>query len=87
MNRLKYFNFLDSPTVDIMHDLLEGVVPFEIKLVLQKLIGLGNFSLETVNLRIMSHDFGYLEAKNRPSPIRLDGAGNRIGQKLPRRGA
>jgi len=80
-NKLKYFNFLDSPTADIMHDLLEEVVPFEIKLVLQKLISLGAFNLETVNLRILGHDFGYLEAKNRPSPIRLDGGGNKIGQK------
>lgn len=80
-NNLKYYNFLDSPTADIMHDLLEGVVPYEIKLVLKKLISLGCFSLETINHRIAAFDFGYLESKNRPTQIKLDGTGNRIGQK------
>lgn len=81
LNELQYFNFLDSPSVDIMHDLLEGVVPYEIKLVLQKLINLGCLNLQTINQRLLAHDFGYLESKNRPSPIRLDGVGNKIGQK------
>lgn len=81
LNTLKYFNFLNTPTVDIMHDLLEGVVPYEIKLVLQKLICVGCFDLETVNHRILAFDFGYLESKNKPNPIRLDGKGNKIGQK------
>lgn len=31
LDELKYFDFLKSPSVDIMHDLLEGVVPLEIK--------------------------------------------------------
>lgn len=81
LNELKYFNFLDSPTVDIMHDVLEGVVPYELKLVLQKLIDLKCFTLEQINQRILSHDYGTLESKNRPCPIRLDNVGNRIGQK------
>lgn len=81
LNDLNFYNYLDSPTVDIMHDMLEGVVPFEIKIVLQKLISLGCFSLDVVNNRLMAHDFGRLESKNRPSPIKLDGQGNRIGQK------
>lgn len=81
LNQLNYFNFLDSPSVDIMHDLLEGVVPYEIKLVLQKLISLKCFDLDLINQRIQAHNFGYLESKNRPSPIRLEGSGNKIGQK------
>lgn len=81
LNSLQFYHFLDSPTADIMHDLLEGVVPYEIKLVFKKLISLGCFNLETVNNRISAFDFGYLESKNKPSPIKLDGTGNRIGQK------
>lgn len=81
LNNLYYFNFLDSPTVDIMHDLLEGVVPYEIKLVIQKLISMGSFTLEEINNRIMCHDFGFLESRNKPWPLRLDLSGNKLGQK------
>lgn len=80
-NQLNFYHFLDSPTVDIMHDVLEGVVPYEMKLVLQKLISLGCLSLEIVNQRLLAHDFGKLESKNRPSPIKIDPKSNRIVQK------
>jgi hypothetical protein len=86
LNKLQYYNFLNSPTVDIMHDVLEGVVPYEIKIVLKKLIRLGCFSLETVNLRLQAHNFGYLESKNRPTLIRLDGSGIKLVKRLHRHG-
>lgn len=81
LNNLDFFDFLDCPSVDIMHELLEGIVPYELKLVLLQLISLDCFSLKEVNDRILAHNFGYLESKNRPSPIKLDGVGNKIGQK------
>lgn len=81
LNNLNYFHFIDSPVVDIMHDLLEGVVPYELKLVLQKLINLGSFTLEDINNRLMCHDYGYLESRNKPCPLRLDLVGNKIAQK------
>lgn len=72
---------MDSATVDIMHDILEGVVPYEVKIVIQKLISLGCFTLDIFNQRLLSPDFGKLESRNRPSPIKIDGKSNRIGQK------
>ncbi|OXA49146.1 hypothetical protein Fcan01_15418 [Folsomia candida] len=77
-----YIYKLDVPNThlppDIMHDLLEGVVPYEVKIVLQKLITLGTFTLETINSRLLAHNFGYLESRNRPNPIKLDGTGDLI---------
>ena len=35
LNSLKYFNTIDNFSVDIMHDILEGVAQFEVKLVLE----------------------------------------------------
>lgn len=58
LNDLNFYSFVDSPSVDIMHDILEGVVPFEIKIVLQKLISLGGVTLNIINDRLLAHDYG-----------------------------
>lgn len=38
LNNLSYFNVTHNKVVDIMHDLLEGVGPYELKLILSSLI-------------------------------------------------
>lgn len=39
------------------------------------------FDLDIVNQRLLAYNFGYIDAQNIPSPIRLDTKGNKIGQK------
>ncbi|HLX53398.1 MAG TPA: hypothetical protein VKR58_05640, partial [Aquella sp.] len=81
LNNLQFYNFMTSPSVDIMHDLLEGVVQYELKLVLRKLVKIKCFTLDTLNARLLSHNYGRIESKNKPSAIRLDLKGNSIGMK------
>ena len=51
-----------------MHDLLEGVVPMEVKLVLHRFIYVDNFfTLDTFNLHLTSHSYGLCDQKNKPS--------------------
>ena len=38
LNQLMYFNIIDGLVPDIMHDLLEGAVPYEVKCLLQTYI-------------------------------------------------
>ena len=53
-----------------MHDILEGVLQYEIKEMLKNYIKVEHYlTLEVLNSRIAKYDFGYYNDKNRPSPI------------------
>lgn len=69
-NNLGGFHCIDNITVDIMHDILEGVAPLEISLILENLILTRNvFSLDTLNKRISNFNFGPFEDYNLPQTI------------------
>lgn len=52
---------------DAMHDILEGVAPLEVKLLLRKCIADGLLSLEELNDRLLHFNYGYTESdKNMP---------------------
>ena len=52
-----------------MHDLFEGVVPHEMKLLLTYCIENKYFSCVGFNNRLQQFDFGYTEIKDKPSLI------------------
>lgn len=71
---LRYFSVVDNVVVDIMHDLLEGVAQYEVKLLFDSLAK--NFlSSEHILLRIYGYSYGYLDRKNRPTKINIHGNG------------
>jgi len=49
LNNLLYFNVTHNQVADIMHDLLEGVGPYELKLTLSSLIEDKDLTLEKLN--------------------------------------
>lgn len=53
---------------DAMHDILEGMAPLEVKLLLIQCIKDGLFTLEYFNNRLVNFAFGYSES-NKPIPI------------------
>lgn len=60
LNSLKYFHVCNNYSFDIMHDLLEGVVQYEIKLLFGYLTQ--HFMSEQDLLsRIYCFDYGFLE--------------------------
>lgn len=69
LNNLSNFNVTHNKVLDIMHDLLEGVGPFELKLVLASLIEDKHLTLDTLNFRITSFDYGFSDVKNKPTVI------------------
>lgn len=82
LNDLNYFKLCDSMSVDIMHDILEGAVPYELKLFFNYLIrDVKVISLNSLNERLHLYDFGTLNMCNKPSPLNLDKPGHLIGQK------
>ena len=55
---------------DAMHDILEGVLQYEVKEMLKAFIKVHRyFTLEFLNNRISKYDFGYYNDKNKPSLI------------------
>jgi hypothetical protein len=53
-----------------MHDLLEGVVPYELKLMLASFIfDKRYFTLAVLNARLASFDYGYSDRKNKPTAL------------------
>ena len=69
---LKEFHCMTSMPPDVMHDLLEGVIPSTISLVTSKLIEDNIVSLEDLNKSIRAFPYVRLDV-NHPGPLRRDG--------------
>lgn len=63
------FSVINGMPHDIMHDLYEGVIPHELKLLLQHCIGENYFDLDLLNERLQSFDYGYNESGDKPAPL------------------
>ena len=70
LNELSNFHVIDQLPQDIMHILLEGVVPYELSLMLSSFIGQNYFSHALLNDHIACYAYSTQEAKNRPSHIK-----------------
>ena len=65
-----FFHVTDGLALDIMHDILEGCLEYEVKELLkyivldQKII-----SLSTFNRKIAAFSYGYIDSPNKPAEI------------------
>lgn len=74
LNDLNHFHMLENYTVDIMHDLLEGTVPFLLENLFKYCVkGKNLFSLKKLQNMVKFFDYGYLNKKSVPSKIKLEG--------------
>jgi len=85
LNELKYFHVCYSSLIpDVMHDVLEGLLQYEVKLLLQHMITVEHcFTLETVNMKLENLELSASESINRPtsiSPTTYNSAGNSLKQ-------
>lgn len=72
LNKLKYFHILDNYNVDIMHDLLEGAVPFLLTQVFLYCFKESIFSENRLKNLLFFFDYGKLNTKNIPPTINLN---------------
>ena len=57
---------------DVMHDLLEGTLQYEVKLMLKAMISTDEyFLLNYLNSRVANLELGHMESKDRPSFISM----------------
>jgi len=65
---LNSFNVTDNYSVNIMHDMLEGVCKYDIGLILKYMIfELKYFTVDTLNNRIETFNYGPIDIRNRPT--------------------
>ena len=70
LDKIPHFSVAENLPHDIMHDLFEGVVPYEMKLLLIHLIGTKKcFTVATFNDRLRRFDYGYIERSDIPSEL------------------
>lgn len=81
LNDLQYFKLNNGMSVDIMHDVLEGVGQLELKLFIKFLTENKFITLENLNDRIYSYDYGVLDIKDKPSRLCPDKTGHYLGQR------
>lgn len=62
------FDIIQQTPINIMHVILEGVAPLEIKCVLNLLVS-GQIDLDSVNSAILGFPYSPLDVRDRPSPI------------------
>ena len=66
LNTSKHYHVVEGLASDIMHDILEGVIPKVTKLILLLLVHEGHFSIDVLNEKIHNFSFGATDLKNKP---------------------
>ena len=71
LNKLEDFHVCNNQLPqDVMHILLEGVIPYTVKAMLQSFICVKHFfTIDRLNQRISSFKFSRTECRSKPSPI------------------
>ena len=72
LDEAPYFDLCKCLPHDIMHVILEGVLPLHCKRLLVHCIDSNYFSLRTLNRLIVEFEYGYSEAKNIPRQLDND---------------
>lgn len=70
LSQLKYYHPVDNDTCDVMHDILEGVAPYETSLLLQDVVSQRKLvSIDTLNEMLARFDYGTIMSSSKPSAI------------------
>lgn len=71
LNDLNWFHILENPSVDLMHDLHEGIIPFLLQNLFEYIIKKKIINLDRLENMIHYFNYGALNKKNSPSKINL----------------
>ena len=71
LNTSRYFHVTEGLVPDVMHDVLEGALPLEVKELIRYLISKKTVSLSELNEALESFPYAGLDACNKPTPIAL----------------
>lgn len=71
-NEIPSFHVIENTAVDVMHDFYEGVCRYVMAVLILKLMSKGFFTLDKLNTRISSFDYGPQEISNKPAYIKIE---------------
>ena len=66
---LEHFHPITVFPPDLLHDLLEGIIPVELTLCIREMIRLKYFTLEYLNQRITSFPYQHTDKVKKPHPV------------------
>lgn len=69
LNKFKYYHVIEGLAPDIMHDILEGVLPLTTSLFISRCIENTKFTLVELNHIIKNFNYGPCEVRDKPSKI------------------
>lgn len=72
LNELKHFHVISHPSIDIMHDICEGVIPFFLTKFYSYCIENKISNEPDLIRRIRDFHYGQLNSRNKPSRLRLE---------------
>lgn len=82
-NKVDNFNVTENLTVDIMHDVLEGVGKYVMQSLLYTFIFIKQyFTLEDLNRAFQNFDYGSFDKSNKPPPILFNRIKNKMSLKM-----
>lgn len=77
-NRLHNFHVMNNLSIDIMHDIFEGVIPFSLKFFFQYCIDIAISSHSDLLRQVRDFNYGTLNIRNKPSTLQM--SSNHLGQ-------
>ena len=69
LNETQFYHTTENYAFDITHDLWEGIIPLELKLIINGLISENYFDIKFLNARIASFNYSSIDASNKPNLI------------------
>ena len=69
LNESRYFHVTNGLVPDVMHNILEGCGPYEMKEILEVMISSNYITLDDVNKRIENFIYADVEGSDKPSVI------------------
>jgi len=69
LNKLLYFHAAKNCVQDVMHDVFEGVIGYDLPLLCQWLVSHKYLTTDLLNSRIQNFEYGYADSSNKPPII------------------
>lgn len=81
LSGLYYFDMFSAMSFDAMHDILEGVLQYVLKYIGKYMISQKILTLDEINARIESFDYGPINQSDKPSTFKVTKKGHLINQR------